>query len=92
MVPYSKWLEALEESARVTDSLPASSLQLLDFYQSASKPLKSEDDEAFGFPRLSTQYAEIAVPALSNFERLGLEDVTSWLAYWKSAGVLVSNF
>jgi hypothetical protein len=89
LVPYNTWLEALEKSAQNSNTkVPSSSLQLLDYYQSAKKPLNSENDDAFGFPRLSTKLSETAVPALSHFERLGLDDVTSWLTYWKSAGVL----
>ncbi|KAF5353868.1 hypothetical protein D9756_007248 [Leucocoprinus leucothites] len=91
LVPYSKWLDALEESAQTPNQVPPSSLQLLDFYRSANKPLSSQDDEAFGFPRLSTKQAELAVPALSSLDQLGLEDVTSWLSYWGSTGVLTSR-
>ncbi|KAJ3569819.1 hypothetical protein NP233_g4796 [Leucocoprinus birnbaumii] len=88
LVPYSEWLSALEESAKLSNSVPASSLQLLDFYQSANKPLSSKDDEAFGFPRLGTTQAEAAVPAMSCWKQLGMEDVSSWLSYWASTGVL----
>lgn len=88
LVPYTKWLNTLEESARSSTRLPASSLQLLDFYRSANRSLNSEDEEAFGFPRLSTSQAQVSVPILSNFKKLGLGDVTAWLPYWTSSGVL----
>lgn len=88
LVPYTKWLNTLEESARSSTRLPASSLQLLDFYRSANRSLNSEDEEAFGFPRLSTSQAQVSVPILSNFKRLGLGDVTAWLPYWTPSGVL----
>ncbi len=88
LVPYTKWLNALQELAQSCNRLSASPLQLLDFYHSANRPLYSEDDEAFGFPRLSTLHAEISVPALSNLTRLGVEDAASWLSYWSSIGAL----
>lgn len=88
-MPYNTWLEALEKSAQTSNTkVPSSSLALLDYYQSAKKPLHSENDDAFGFPRLSTKLSETAVPALSSFEKLGLDDVTSWLTYWSTAGDL----
>jgi hypothetical protein len=90
LVPYSKWLEALEESAQSSYHVPPSSFQLLDFYRSANKPRRSQQDEAFGFSRLSSSHTESVVPALLRLERLGFHDVTSWLSYWSSAGVLTS--
>ncbi|KAF9451607.1 acetyl-CoA synthetase-like protein [Macrolepiota fuliginosa MF-IS2] len=88
LVPYGKWLSALEESAKSSSKLPASSLQLMDFYQSVNKVFNSEADEAFGFPQLSTTQAEAVVPTLSSLPQLGTEDVASWLSYWTSAGAL----
>ncbi|KAF9465931.1 hypothetical protein BDZ94DRAFT_1158916 [Collybia nuda] len=95
LVPYPTWLSALEAS--LNDSArsgprntfnPAS--RLLDFFQSANKPLSFTDAEAFGFPRLCTENAVKAAPSLENGKLcpLGKLDVERWLKYWTDVGHL----
>ncbi|KAF8066748.1 hypothetical protein FPV67DRAFT_1496289 [Lyophyllum atratum] len=96
LVPYSKWLVALEASESSEDGKAANAsvdnpaLRLLDFFRSADKPLPSDDAEAFGFPRLETEVAIHAAPSLchSKLLPLGRGDVESWLRYWKQIGFL----
>ncbi|KAF8880544.1 hypothetical protein BD779DRAFT_1675887 [Infundibulicybe gibba] len=94
LVSYPEWLSALEASMhRVGSDEEAAvnpALRLLDFYQSANKPLASGDAEALGFPRLSTTIALGAISSLQpgKLRRLGRVDVEQWLTYWKSLGLI----
>lgn len=99
LVSYSAWLLALEASSIKKDTAPASgnapnpALYLLDFFQSANKPLPSGNAEAFGFPRLHTESAVDAAPSLEsgNLSALGGLDVERWLKYWTKIGHLCSS-
>jgi len=96
LVPYSRWLSALRVSSGPGDDRAANAavdnpaLYLLDFYQSADKPLPADDAEAFGFPRLSTAAASCVSSSLRamKLSPLGRNDVEGWLAYWEKIGFI----
>jgi hypothetical protein len=94
LVPYSVWLSALKACSLGKHSGPASAhnpaLHLLDFFQSADKPLPSPDAEAFGFPRLLTEKAAKVAFSLKyeSLSVLGKQDAEGWLKYWTKIGHL----
>lgn len=98
LVSYSAWLWALEASSlengttSTSGNAPNPALYLLDFFQSANKPLPCGDAEAFGFPRLHTESAVDAAPSLESgkLSALGGPDVKRWLKYWTNIGYLSS--
>ncbi|KAL0958751.1 hypothetical protein HGRIS_014075 [Hohenbuehelia grisea] len=91
MVPYAEWLAALEAIPQDQQTGSAADLlRLLDFFQSANKPLPSADAEAFGFPRMSTAKAVKEAPSLlaGHLQPLGSYDAYAWLGYWRQTGFL----
>jgi hypothetical protein len=85
LVPYSQWFARLEASQSEQIAKQDSALRLLEFYRSI------ETDERLGnasFPRLVTDIAQSAFPALRDVPVIGDGDIQKWLDYWKGIGVI----
>ena len=82
MVPYSRWLAALEAQSSNSNTLAESSpaLKLLAFFQYSTGKSSTSN---FLEPRVSCQGALEVSEALRNARStpLGLKDVETWLAY-----------
>ncbi|KAK0453913.1 hypothetical protein EV421DRAFT_2007167 [Armillaria borealis] len=81
LVPYTHWLETLENSALDATVLPA--MRILPHYKRCAKTTGLRNREAFGLPRLSTILTqEASIPPLDENE------VRNWLQYWREAKML----
>lgn len=82
LVPYADWLARLQasETHKAVGQNPA--LRLLDFYKSV--PTDTDSTEAAGLPKLVTDAARKASPALAdgNLQPVGPEEAQKWLNYW----------
>lgn len=95
LVPYSVWLQRLEES-RQTNVAKADhagygeniALQLLDFFQQAA-PQSSNKHIGF-LPGLDCSQAKLASSTLGDpsLQQVGKDDVERWLRYWVKIGFL----
>ncbi|SJL11225.1 uncharacterized protein ARMOST_14628 [Armillaria ostoyae] len=81
LVPYSHWLQGLENSTLDLTALPAK--RILPHYKRNAGALGWKDREAFGLPHLSAG----SIPG-ANFPQLGSEDVKKWLQYWREEKAL----
>lgn len=81
LVPYSHWLQGLENSTLDLTALPAK--RILPHYKRNAGALGWSDREAFGLPHLSAG----SIPG-ANFPQLGSEDVKKWLQYWREEKAL----
>lgn len=94
LVPYQKWLGALERRFAETGSDPAEvekafaevpALRLIDFFRGAKE---DPELEPLGMCRLATEKAQAASKVLREAEQIGSKDVEKWVAFWKKSGFL----
>jgi hypothetical protein len=95
LVSFSAWLERLasSETASAAEIIANPSLLLLEFfYRTAIAAEESHSPEVLGMPRLSIdrvmEYSDVLKKGEAR--RLGGEEATKWLAYWKQAGFLTT--
>jgi len=99
LVPFSKWLNALEEAAedhKQVECNPA--IKLLEFYRgiAVAEVARGEGDdgayktkEAMGIADLKTTKAEEKSQTLKTLQPLGQADAYRWMAYWHKHGLFV---
>ncbi|KAF9459676.1 hypothetical protein BDZ94DRAFT_1284298 [Collybia nuda] len=91
IVPYAKWLSALEAAASGgnpgTDN-PA--VHLLEFFASRKKNAEAADSsiEALFGTSLATTLTAASAPSLGSATKIGPEDIESWVVYWRKIGFL----
>ncbi|KAF8195302.1 hypothetical protein K438DRAFT_1968611 [Mycena galopus ATCC 62051] len=89
LISYTEWLHRLEKAANVQDNqatLRAS--RILHFFRSLSRQ-KTDDEEAFGFPKLSmTRSLAWSQSLRAGNCRLEEKDVKQWIKYWRRVGLL----
>ncbi|KZO93862.1 acetyl-CoA synthetase-like protein [Calocera viscosa TUFC12733] len=101
LVPFSKWVNRLEEAAEDPTEVEGNpAIKLLDFYRSAavaSATRERQDSasykpkEAMGLPDLETGKAEECSLVLKDMKCLGAEDVEKWMEYWTKQGLFAGK-
>ncbi|KAH7912486.1 acetyl-CoA synthetase-like protein [Hygrophoropsis aurantiaca] len=94
VVPFTDWMAildqyALDESRSNSISLQAvPALKIIDFLRGVrDNGDRTDGEEVMGIPSLAMVNALKVSPTLANTDRkISLEDVRSWLQYWKSIG------
>ncbi|KAK0216122.1 hypothetical protein IW262DRAFT_1449678 [Armillaria fumosa] len=81
LVPYSHWLQGLENSTLDLTALPAK--RILPYYKRNAGALGWKNREAFGLPHLS-----VGSIGGANLPQLGGEDVRKWMQYWREEKTL----
>ncbi|KAL0572747.1 hypothetical protein V5O48_009211, partial [Marasmius crinis-equi] len=91
LVSYTEWLRLLEESSTGPAFESLNAVTLLDFYKNAGKKADQKDCEAFGMPILDVARAVKASGVLGDerLTQLGEKDVSQWLEYWESVGLVL---
>ncbi len=80
LVPYTRWLEALENSAFDPTSLPA--IRILPHYRRSALAQGRKNREAFGMPHLVT-----SSDRREGIPPLGEDEVRNWLQYWRGESI-----
>ena len=93
LVPYAKWLSALEGSveqgsAEEVEAMRLNpALRLLEFYKAQATTM-TPDREAMGLVFISTDKAVQVSESLARLPQLDGERARMWLAAWKKSGFL----
>ncbi|KAK7453574.1 hypothetical protein VKT23_011851 [Stygiomarasmius scandens] len=87
VLPYSQWLERLEDAGKVVENAEQkiSALRILPFYKGMLQCLDAPNCEAFGMVEIETKEAvrlskTLADPGLAQLDE---KDVDRWLSYWQ---------
>lgn len=89
LIPFTQWVDLLEQSVAGGDAEKNPGLKMVDFFKESASDAGSQNAEAFGVVRMDITNALNGSQVLrEDVKELSVEDVTSWVSYWRKSGNL----